>query len=256
MTPANASCRREPDRLDRRARLLVAREQEDARQRRRLRLGLFERGPARGVTPSQLVQIEVLGRFRSDPEPMRIRNRLDDLGRSVEHQRVVCPHAAPATVQAVRHRGFPRLRPAAERNDAVLHDHGAGMDDLIAVSVQRHREHSALIRVLDDVARDRRRSGLGNHDCLLAARSEAEARYPRHVHPPLGAVGIAISPDRSVEIALRAHGRVAVVPPRRLDRVARRRDRQFQRPHLTPVRRQNGATAVHCREWERGTTSR
>ena len=175
-------------------------------------LGLFERGPARGVTPSQLVQIEILGRFGSDPEPMRIRNRLDDLGRNVEHQRVVCPHAAPATVQAVCHGGLPRLGPAAERDDAVLHDHGAGMNDLLAVGVQRHREHSALIRVLDDGARDRRRSGLGNHDCLLAARSEAEARDPRHVHPPLGAFGIAVRPDRSVEVALRAHGRVAVVP--------------------------------------------
>ena len=194
MTPANASCRREPDRLDRRARLLVALEQEDARQRRRLGLGLFERGPARGVTPSQLVQIEVLGRFGSDPEPMRIRNRLDDLGRSVEHQRVVCPHAAPATVQAVRHRGLPRLGPAAERNDAVLHDHGAGMDDLLAVSVQRHREHSALIRVLDDGARDRRRSGLGNYESpprrtirsgsSLSPARASTARSLRHSYTP------------------------------------------------------------------------
>ena len=43
------------------------------------------------------------------------------------------------------------------------------MYDLIAVSVQRHQEHSALIRVFDDFARDRRRSGLGNDGRLLAA---------------------------------------------------------------------------------------
>ena len=124
------------------------------------------------------------------------RNGCDRRRGGDERDGVVRPEVITAPGETERKRRFARTRFRAERDDAPIREHRAGMEHLCARRLKEQRKHRAVVGLADQIGPWR-----GVRQRADRTAVEVEAREVGEVKPALLAARTAVGADRALVIA-------------------------------------------------------